>query len=394
MFIDTEAVCDFYFLYYTSAIEETNNAYKKMGKAIYWAGFEDTFDLLHSIKPIKVIFLYIESYNHVVLNLACRQAGIATYHLEHGLRADYVVGFDPIFSPSPKISNWKRIKDYMNVLLQLKARVRSRRFLLNSVKKLSPDDAEFINHFIHIRRQHNYLETFRQIKSPKRNPDTYISFSPKVFEIHQHFDGLTEAQDVHFIGVPYFDNLACVKPEHSEKCILFIDQPLVEHHLLKWTENHRQQTLANLCQLCKKYSYKLLVKSHPKQAIQHWANPAFKDVIEFVNNEQLPKIAGKVKIVMGFYSTLLMPFAVMPHVLLLTLENHPIGKLNVSKSFIDAGVAHPVYDLDELPWALEHVEQLHQQQVPNKKKFEEEWLYKFDGKAGERLRDILLSDTL
>jgi hypothetical protein len=387
---DAIPYCDFYFLYYSSVKEEINKNYLQAGTAIYWSDFLDVYDLLHHIQPDKTIFLYVESYNSMVLNLACKETGITTYHLEHGLRADYVLGFDPAYSPYPRKTYKTKIKDFLKVILQLKTRLRSRKFFLNSINKLHPEDAAFAKKFFQIRSRHNFLETFRILNSPKRKPQIYISFSPKVYQVHQIEDKLTADQAVHFIGVPYFDDLAHVKAKTTENYILFIDQPLVEHHLLGWRESDRAYTLKNLYQVCKKYNYKLFVKLHPKQSIKSWRDLNTNDNIEFAENHQLPKIAEKVKVVIGFYSTLLLPFAALPHITLLTFENHPAGKLDVSKPFIDAGVAHPIYNLKELSGALENIDQLHRQQLPHKNTFEKEWLFKFDGKAGERLRDILL----
>ncbi|MDX5481750.1 MAG: hypothetical protein LPK07_08710, partial [Hymenobacteraceae bacterium] len=125
-----------------------------------------------------------------------------------------------------------------------------------------------------------------------------------------------------------------------------------------------------------------------------WKEQQASTTVESINDEQLLSLAPTVPIVLGFYSTYLMPFAALPHTTLITYENHPAGRLNVSKSFIDAGVAHPIYDLEELHEVLPRIEEIHRKQLPNKAKFTEDWLYKFDGKSGERLRDILLSDDL
>ncbi|GAA4442034.1 hypothetical protein GCM10023188_41250 [Pontibacter saemangeumensis] len=89
-----------------------------------------------------------------------------------------------------------------------------------------------------------------------------------------------------------------------------------------------------------------------------------------------------------------MPFAAFAHTTVVTYEDHPAGNFLVSKPFTEAGVAQPIYDLEELHSILQNLKALHQKQLPHKAKFTEEWMYKFDGKAGERLRDILLSDAL
>ncbi|NDK55126.1 polysialyltransferase family glycosyltransferase [Pontibacter fetidus] len=378
--------CEFWFLYFTSPDEEQGKSYLEYGKAIYWSDYGSAQDLLKAIAPHKVLFLYIDTYHAVVLNIACKATNIFTYHLEHGMRADYGIADEATIRPQ-LYPNYK----LRTLLYNLGSRIRARLFLRNSIRKFGKEDAAFAKSYISVRGKHNYFQTFKLIASPKRTADCYISFSPKVYQVHQQYDHLPSNQKVHFIGVPYFDKLAKVKSSTPERSILFIDQPLAEKQLLQWSLDYKSDFAKALATKAQQHNYKLYVKLHPKQDGFIWKSIS---TTEIIDDAKLEEKCGSIPIVLGFYSTYLMPLAAMPHTTLITLENHPIGKLDVSKSWIDAAVAHPIYSLDELPWALENIEVLHQKQLPNKKQFAEDWLYKFDGKAGERLRDILLSDEL
>ncbi|MDX5423409.1 MAG: hypothetical protein LPK14_14225, partial [Hymenobacteraceae bacterium] len=155
-----------------------------------------------------------------------------------------------------------------------------------------------------------------------------------------------------------------------------------------------KQCLLQISKIVASHGYHLYVKPHPTQESfykEYLVDHVAASIIDF--DELHEKLAGN-NIVIGFFSTLLLPLTALPHTTVLTLENHPAGRLNVSKSFIDAGVAHPIYDLEELHEVLPRIEEIHRKQLPNKAKFTEDWLYKFDWKSGERLRDILLSDDL
>src|SRR5690606_6600082 len=74
------------FIEFTSSSELNNNLFENYGKNIFWKDYYNAFDLLNKIRPNKVVFFFIESYNHVALNVACKELGIPTYHLEHGIR--------------------------------------------------------------------------------------------------------------------------------------------------------------------------------------------------------------------------------------------------------------------------------------------------------------------
>ncbi|MCC9168863.1 polysialyltransferase family glycosyltransferase [Pontibacter harenae] len=384
--------CEFFLLHYASPKEEKNKDYKRFGKAIYWKDFKSAFSLLSFIKPQKVVFLYIDTYYQLVLNLACKHSNIPTFHLEHGLRADYDIAFDIKISPQLHKKPFQKIRDYSTLLQKLKARLKARKFLNKSIKEL-PEEEEFIRSYIEVRRNHNYLDSFKRFPTDKRVADTYISFSPKVFETHQKHDYLPQEHRVYFIGVPYFDAFHYSQALSIQKAILFIDQPLAEHRLLNWTPAYKEAFVRQLVKMCSLHNYRLYIKPHPIQNVKPWLEQNAKETT-LLTNEQLLASCKSFPIIMGFYSTYLMPFAALEHTTLLTYENHPAGNFLVSKPFVDAGVAHPVYDLNELHEILPNIEKLHQKQLPNKKKFEEDWLYKFDGKAGARLRDILLSDNL
>ncbi|WP_345161899.1 polysialyltransferase family glycosyltransferase [Pontibacter saemangeumensis] len=383
---------NFFFLEFSSPKEVKNHYFKTYGKCIFWKDYRDAFDLLDKIKPAKVLFLFIEAYNHVALNTACKLVSIPTFHLEHGLRADYTLslGSERIQSTPP--DTHLQLLNSLNILLNFKDRWKTRLFLLNSIKRFPPPEAEFIKEFIKIRSKHNFLDTAVYIKSHERQPAFYISFSEKIFCTHQEYDVLSDQQKVYYIGIPYFDKLASIIPATPIRAVLLIDQPLAEHSLLNWTVQKKRQFIQTLTQVCSNNHYKLYVKPHPDQNILLWQQR--QQEVEIINDEQLLALAPAIPLILGFYSTLLMPFAAFAHTTVVTYEDHPAGNFLVSKPFTEAGVAQPIYDLEELHSILQNLKALHQKQLPHKAKFTEEWMYKFDGKAGERLRDILLSDAL
>lgn len=379
----------FTFLNFSSAAEETGSYYTNFGNAIYWKDFNHAYELLRKVNPAKVIFLYIESYHHVALNVACKKLMVPTYLLEHGMRADYAIAFDPDIVPSPKIPFIRKVKTLLSKTSQFSARLKSRLFLHQTISQSTPEDAAFINQYIRTRSKYNFLVTFKKITNPKRLADFYISFSPKVFEIHQVHENLPADQKVHFIGVPYFDELAATAPAVSQKIILFIDQPIAEQGLLGWTMESKKAFTRKIAEICQQHSYSLYIKPHPLQNISPWLEQAKRFNIRLIDDQQLLQCVSSVPLVLGFYSTYLMPLAALPHITLFTLENHPIGKLNVSKPFTDAGVAQPVFNLEELQQLLSRVDEFHEQQLQHKAKFTEDWLYRFDGKSGNRLKEVL-----
>ncbi|WP_242916350.1 alpha-2,8-polysialyltransferase family protein [Pontibacter liquoris] len=393
LFKGSQNYFDFFFLEFAAPQEIQNSYYQTYGKAIFWGDFKTADDLLQLIKPQKVIFFFIESYYHVVLNLACKVAGISTYHLDHGLRDININTRLETYFIQQK-GTPVHVKQVQK-LKQLLPRLRARLFLHNSVERLPPPEAAFFRHFYKVRSAKHYLATFKAINSPLRVADAYIAFSPKVYEVHQQQDFLPPGKVVHFTGFLSYDHLADIRPAATaRKQILFIDQGLTTRCILGWTPERYRLFIAAFTNICLSFGYDLYVKPHPiqpKQEVDCWAD---RPNVHLINDKELTAILPETPLIIGFFSTYLLPLMALPHTTVLTLENHPVGKLDVSKSFIEAGVAKPIYDLEELHDILPNIASLHEQQLPNKAKFTEEWLYKFDGKSGERLRDILLRNEL
>ncbi|MEJ8803033.1 hypothetical protein [Pontibacter sp. H249] len=383
---------NYYFLEYISPKEVKNKYYKNFGKAIFWGDYKSANDLLQIIRPDKVVFFFIESYFHVILNLACKTQNISTYLMDHGIRDSNInIRLEQHFVIGQRTSVPSRIKKIFHFKEHIKAQI----FLRNSIKDLSKEELFFFSAFYNIRSKNDFINTFKIIDSPLRTANIYISFSSKTFDVHKYYDHLSNNKKVHFIGIPSYDHLVDLKPKTKAKSqILFIDQGLVTRRFFGWTEAIYKHFIVQFNKICSIHGYQLLVKLHPIQPetdIKLWSSLSNARIIE---NEDLMLQLPFTRLIVGFSSTYLLPLAALEYTTLITLENHPAGKLDVSKSFIDAGVAHPVYKLEELHQILPNIAQFHQQQLPNKAKFTEEWMYKFDGKSGERLRNILLSNEL
>ena len=371
-YIDMFAACrpyfDFYFLEFAFKDEVTNNYYQTYGKAIFWGDFKDTDNLLTTINPYKVIFFFIESYFHVLLNMVCKSKGIPTYLLDHGLRdlnissrlEKYLIERK---SPAAPKGKFKMLK-------QLIPRVKARLFLLRSRAKLSKPEADFFQAYRNIRKNHTLWETFNAIKSPFRLPTAYISFSPKTYEAHAYHDHPPASQLRYFIGIPTFDHLAHVKlSEPNPNMGIFFDQGFACQEILGWNYDTYRAFIKDLSHACGQHNIHLHVKLHPLQYGRDellWQNYSN---VSLVDDSQVTDLLPKCGLVFGFNSTYLLPMMAHRHIAVVVFENHPAGKVNAFKSFIDAGVAYPVYSVSELENILPNIQKIHQQQLPHKAKF-------------------------
>lgn len=380
---------NFFFIEYASEQEVKDRYFESYGKALFWKQFKGANHLIEATRPDLVVFFFIEAYNHVALNVACKENGIKTIHLEHGVR-----DFERTASISKKataIGPTNKLKKILDALPLFFTKYKTRLFYNSTLKQVSKPAASFLREYFSVRSRNSIFDTFRLIKSPYRIADVYISFSPSIFRAHQIADHLPNNYPVHFIGIPTFDNWHY--PEsvgNTEKVVLFIDQAFVNQRLLGWTLTYQQQFIRELSLQCAKAGYQLLVKLHPRENHVNWKDAESKGLLRIIDNQELEQIVGQVPIVAGFYSTMLMPLAAMPQTVLFTFENHPVKGIFPSKFLVENGVAEPIESIEQLGKYFEQVPALKKKQAIAKKDFVEQWLYMLDGKAGFRLREILL----
>ncbi len=376
-----------YFIEYTSKDELRNSDYKKYGTAIFWKDFSDAYDLLRKIKPNKVLFYFIETYNHVALNVASKSSGIKTYHLEHGIR-NYAISNSVSKQTDADINIFRKFNPFT-----MYNRVKNRLFFANTVKKSNDTDRKALNEYYEVRSTNSILDTFKKYKARFRIADHYISFSPEIFEFHIKNDHLPSTHPVTFIGVPGFDkysNIVC--EENLNNHIVFIDQCLPEQGLLAWSQDYRKKIMKQINDLIlAPKSLNMYVKKHPLSDSKIWANIADEhpNIVLLDNDDDLKKILSRNRVVIGFNSTLLLPLIAQNHTICFSLEIHPNGEkysefLTVFKSIT------PVYTIEELADKLNNIDNIHFYQSKYKEEFMRKWLSIFDGNSIERFSKILL----
>lgn len=382
-----------YFLEYTHKGELGANQYSAFGKAIFWGGYKNAFDLLEQIKPKFVIFYFIESYNHVALNVCCKHTGVKTFHMEHGIRnyemlQENIASID-IYKKQTLIGFIKKLKEF-------KSRINGRLFFRRTISKLPVKYNLFLKKYYQIRSKNTVFDTFRKINSNLRIADCYISFSPKVFEFHQKSDHLPEDYPVHFIGCPSFDYLANnsnISLDGSN--ILFIDNAFESEKMFGWHDENKIRFLSELLKFVESKKSTLWIKPHPRSRDFIYENVRNSKNAFIINQEKdFVRAINDSKVVLGFYSTLLMPLMAMKHTVCFSLEMHPsVLEKKPSMFLVETGAINIVNSWEELGRAFEQLDDIFRKQTDFKKSFIEEWMYKFDGKSSERLKSILLSEA-
>lgn len=391
-----KAEADFFFIEYLNRNYLTNKECLLYGNVLYWKDFTDAYDLLEKIKPQKVIFYFIESFNHVALNVASKFRKIPTFHLEHGIRnLNFKASFEKLRGNHVP-SRTDKIKKLVTRLPELYDKYKNRSFFKNTVEKSQPEERSFLENYYIIRSQNSIYYTFEKIKSNYRLPDIYISYSSKIFSFHQLTENLPSNYPVKFIGIPYFDFFSewrSFKPLSNN--ILFVDQPLYEQAYMGWTKEHKVNFLKDLDAFAKKLGKVVFLKPHPSNDKSVYNTIDSEQNIVIMQDNNWNAIIPRIDTVIGFSSTLLMPFMAMDNICCFSLEVHPAPPNNLySQFYIEAGVCKPVYSFKELAEELENKELCLGEQRGNKQSFIDNWMYAFDGKSSERLKQILTEDEV
>jgi hypothetical protein len=380
------------FLEYLDESEVPNDQHTNYGDAIFWKDYRSAIDLLDIVQPQGVIFYFIESYNQVALNVACKFKKIKTYHIEHGVRSFDLQRNNPNLNTT-KAGNITKLKK----IFKAGSRLKGRFFFQNTIKELPSEFGNFLKEYFKVRSNNNIFITFSMVKSNLRVADEYISFSPKIFEFHRKADHLPENYPVHYIGCPMFDYL--YKFEHqvpSANDLLFIDQAFESQDLFGWTKEIKIGFLNSLLDVSVQAGRKLWIKSHPyTDEGVYEVGRNHENAILITGTDQFENALHHCTIVIGFYSTLLMPLIAFNHTTCFALEIHPdSGGFDNSAFFVATGAIKKITNWQQLLEGIRDEKELHELQSQYKQSFTEQWLYKFDGRSSERLKEIFISPSI
>ena len=379
---------DVFFIEYLNKSKITNKDYAEYGTALFWKDFKSAYALIDKIKPQKVIFYFIESYNHVALNVACKVKKIPTIHLEHGIRfsvAFYRNLYLSIKPTRPRTSVFKRV---FNVKTSIE-KYKNRQFFNQTVVKSPVKEKAFLKYFFRIRSENNILDTFQIVKNKLRLPDRYISFSPVVFNFHKELEALPDDYPVNYIGIPQFDDLfkfSSIKETGNN--VLFIDQPLHEQKYYGWTYGLKKKLFEELIKIVSQLGKQLFIKPHPLNDPSIY-NEIVNGNFTILGNEWQDEI-NETNTILGFSSTLLLPFIAMKSKSCFLLEMHPVRENEPYAQFLlNSNACHAVYNFNELIEKMKSWEYWHEEQSKFKNKFVKNYMYNFDGNSSARLKKEL-----
>jgi hypothetical protein len=376
------------FLEFSSTPGVTSELYEPYGQLTTWEQHRSARSLLRALEPDLLVMLGIGARNQLALRCEARRQGLRTIHLEHGYRLPLetrrslqVDRTRPAGGEAPA---------------RAKSSLASHRFFAGSLLQAPPAEASRLARYALPSVGGASTDAMGAIADLRR-PDRYVSFAPECFAFHRELDRVPPdlAERTAYVGVPQFD---CFRSdagadEPDPGTVVLVDHQLHNTGVLGWDREFHREWAEGIHAAVSSDGGRLVVKAHPGDTDSPWAEYTDGSVEVVPTIEALEQRARSAPVVLGIMSTLQLPLAGFDHTAMITVEIHPQPGEVLSSRLVEAGVAHPVASFAELRAALDDASALHERQRPRKAAFVEQFLYRLDGRAGERLTEAVLAEA-
>lgn len=370
---------EFIYLYYYRKEDET--LVYTDNQRIYFTDFKSPFEILKKFRFSSVIFMGLDGWLSVAINLAARQLNIRTYIMMHG-------------SASKAVEDYKAIS-YNRKLPrnQLSRKLKNLWFALRFV--LYPFRIKYLKEYFVLFRfqfQQTRMHPIFALKKNKswiRNPDFYIVFSRFDIKYFQEVDGALEEQFIVLgnLEITSFVEYAQVKGVNEESYMLYVETPLsriagVAFDVNLLSPEEYNQLLNGMNEYAMGRGLRLFVKLHPYS----YKNDYYFEHsnINYIRDSEIEPLLLNAKCVVGYNSSLMIPAALYKECLLFT-----IGKPDQFQKNMEAAKACKLIDYksfsDKSRW------QEIEFRKADRKTFTENFIAgNDDGQGLARLKSILL----
>jgi len=350
---------------------------------VYFTDYKTPYQLLKEVKPDKVLLFSINSFTHVALNLAAKNLRIPTYVMHHGVHHADLIEMNKV-----------REKIGLHQKRRLVSSRQSLWFYFSALQLKNIGQLYSYFRFAWIRQKRDRLLAAEKCVFDARLPDHYINLSPHNAVLAKRIDHIESDEKFFYIGHPFFDAILSRLNELNEKdektgedYFLLIDFPNIENHLSfkLMTAEKKLEFYKKLSAIAKAEGCRLKVKLHP-----FGFNSPYNyqdDNIDLVYEAEMAPLIHYAKKCFSFFSTLLIPIIYHKGSCFII---HIGDDRQLQKDLVELGVAQK---LDAFNFRADDIAGNNENAISEKayQAFIERYLYYTDGKATERLKNILLA---
>lgn len=345
----------------------------------YWGDFKTPYELLKEVKPDGIIFSDLSSLYAVSLNIAAKNKKIPTYLLDHGIKLDYnyyieLEGRTQVMNPALQKKNEPTVNS------KRAGKMHTLGFYFSALQlKNGWHACKALQLFYSVFRSKSE-RAFAKVQFAMRCPDQYLLFSKQNLAYYQQRDGIDGSKAIYF-GNPHQDDYMLQLCEASENetdsYYLLLDDGQIEGFGI--TPVQKNNFICKLNEFALSQKSRLVVKLHPfdygrSDLFQH-------DNIEYKMAADISSLITGAKGCFAISSTLMLPLMVSGKLIAFKVPHSKIQEVieSYGVKFLDYLNFSPA-DIDFKKFIL------HEQKSAT---FIEHFLYKKDGKATERLKQIL-----
>jgi hypothetical protein len=350
----------------------------------YFGDFKTPYQLLRKVKPDKIIFFGVHSFPQIALNAAARNKGIYTYTMHHGVFSSNLSAITQMRRDMGIVKSKKRFNSLASFYFYFSA------LQLSNWKELFK---YLFFPFLH--HKYGSVEALKKSVFPARLPNKFIQLSPHNAIVYKEMNHLHNDDLFLYIGHPWFDKfLLEIKQEKNIETPeapywLLIDFPNIEQNIgfKKVGAEIKTTFYKNLSAFAKADGCKLKVKLHPAgyNSTYNYQD----DNMELLKEIDILHQISQAKRCFSFYSTLLIPIIYIKRHCIVFDLGLDIG---LQRELIELGVATR---LDITGFTYEELIADHSGKKSEEayKEFITRYLYKTDGEATSRLKEILQSEV-
>lgn len=374
---------DFHYLFYLSKPENEVN-FSKSNNLLYWKDFSSAQEIIEKIQPDKILMMGTEGIHTTALNIVAKKKNIETFILQHGRFATY----DEHVNLSRIEMEERRKTGQFDETIDNDDRLFLLKFFLRSVTFVAPLAIAYMFKLQYLKRSHLVMEACRKAPSEFRVPSKYIVITKAGASFYVERDGIDEDKMIE-IGSPEMDdffNFYSNNENKEKNYYLLIDQPWAEIKEfgspgMGITKEQTNEFYGKLAEFAESKSTPLKIKLHPYSyesdfLLQH-------PNIEYIRDTDVVKLIMESKGIFGFDSTLTFPavhskkcclFKILPN----ESYQDEIAELKLAQVLDYHSFKTEDIDLDNIQRSQKNIEI-----------FSKNQLYKPDGKATARLKELL-----
>lgn len=368
--------------FFSKELEKTSSTSEKV---YYWNDFKSVDHLIEVIKPEKVIFMGLDSPYVFLLNHACREKGIITFFLQHGIFHSYKA-----YMYEEQSMRSLQATAGANSILTKAIAARNNAFFFHSFRIRRIGLYYRIIKFLVVKKNRSSTQmALRSIAHKILQPDYYIVYTKYLSNIFIERDNISEDKMIE-IGNDEADQLILEiqnTPGYSYDkgdYFLFIDEaftgsaelllpPIVS--IEKYNE-----FLLLLSVYARSKGKRLRVKLHPfSYNVDHFVTD---DNIDYIKHANFRELIVNACGVFGFSSTLLIPAMFVKKACIFKLNNFS----DIHRALNNIGYCR-VLDFHHLK--LTDIEFNDNVSATQREAFISHFLFKLDNECTNRLKKIL-----